>query len=410
LENRIENHFKKSLLENALFCGDNLEILREYIPTSSVDLIYIDPPFFSNRTYNVIWGDEAEIRSFKDVWTGGISSYISWLEPRIRELRRVLKPTGSFYIHLDWHANHYVRVELLDKIFGADNFQNEIIWWYRGGGVSKNRFGRRHDTIFFYSNGKRNFFDADAVRTEYSQNSIERLKYKARAFRGEKVYENYEPHPLGKHPDDVWPIQPIMPSSKERYGYPTQKPEKLLGRIIKASSKPGEVVVDAFCGCGTTLAVAQKLNRRWLGIDISFTAIELVKQRLNNLGAMGFPIIGMPTTVEDAKKLETFDFQNWIMRKIHGYPSAKKTGDWGIDGYTLLNQYPIQVKQSEKVGRPELDKFYSAIIRSKKNKGYFIAFSFSTGAITEAQRLIREENIVLNLVTVQDILEGKIVI
>jgi DNA modification methylase len=354
----------------------------------------------------VIWGDEAEIRSFKDVWTGGISSYISWLEPRIRELRRVLKPTGSFYIHLDWHANHYVRVELLDKIFGADNFQNEIIWWYRGGGVSKNRFGRRHDTIFFYSNGKRNFFDADAVRTEYSQNSIERLKYKARAFRGEKVYENYEPHPLGKHPDDVWPIQPIMPSSKERYGYPTQKPEKLLGRIIKASSKPGEVVVDAFCGCGTTLAVAQKLNRRWLGIDISFTAIELVKQRLNNLGAMGFPIIGMPTTVEDAKKLETFDFQNWIMRKIHGYPSAKKTGDWGIDG----NQYPIQVKQSEKVGRPELDKFYSAIIRSKKNKGYFIAFSFSTGAITEAQRLIREENIVLNLVTVQDILEGKIVI
>jgi tRNA G10 N-methylase Trm11 len=201
-----------------------------------------------------------------------------------------------------------------------------------------------------------------------------------------------------------------MPSSKERYGYPTQKPEKLLGRIIKASSKPGEVVVDAFCGCGTTLAVAQKLNRRWLGIDISFTAIELVKQRLNNLGAMGFPIIGMPTTVEDVKKLETFDFQNWIMRKIHGYPSAKKTGDWGIDGYTLLNQYPIQVKQSEKVGRPELDKFYSAIIRSKKNKGYFIAFSFSTGAITEAQRLIREENIVLNLVTVQDILEGKIVI
>lgn len=410
MQNRVNNKFKTTELENVLFCGDNLEILREYIPTSSIDLIYIDPPFFSNRTYNVIWGDEAELRSFKDVWSGGIDSYISWLEPRFREFQRVLKPDGAFYVHLDWHAAAHVKVKLLEKIFGLENFQNEIIWWYRGGGVSKKRFGRRHDTIFFYTNGKNNTFNVDAVRTAYSEESQERLKYKAQAFRGERVYNNYEPHPLGKHPDDVWPIQPIMPSAKERYGYPTQKPERLLERIVKASSNPGDVVLDGFCGCGTTLAVAHKFKRRWIGIDISFTAIELVKQRLNSLGAMGFPIVGMPTTVEDAKKLEPFDFQNWIMRKIHGYPSRKKTGDYGIDGYTLLNQYPIQVKQSEKVGRPELDKFITAVRRIGKTKGYFIAFSFTSGSIAEVERLNREENVRIELVKISEILEGKTVL
>jgi len=404
---RIENGFKTSELNNCLFCGDNLEILREFIPTSSVDLIYIDPPFFSNRNYNVIWGDEAELRSFKDVWAGGMESYLSWLEPRIRELQRVLKTTGSFYMHLDWHAASYVKVKLLDAIFGVENFQNEIIWWYRGGGVSKKRFGRRHDTIFFYTNGPNAVFNLNDVRTEYSQDSLERLKYKAKAFRGERIYDNYEANPLGKHPDDVWPIQPIMPSSKERFGYPTQKPEKLLERIIKASSNQNDVVLDAFCGCGTALAVAHKLKRRWLGIDISFTAIELVRHRMNSANAVNFPVIGMPSTVEDAKKLEHFDFQNWIIRKIHGYPSAKKTGDFGIDGCTLLNQYPIQVKQSEKIGRQEIDIFASSIRRFGKPKGYFIAFSFTSGAIAESERLKSEDALELELVSVEKLLEGK---
>ena len=407
MNNRLNNSLKTTEMRNALFCGDNLEIMREYIPTSSVDLVYIDPPFFSNRNYNVIWGDEAEIRSFKDIWSGGIDSYIAWLEPRFRELQRVLKKNGSIYVHLDWHASHHVRVKLLDEIFGPNNFQNEIIWWYRGGGVSKKRFGRRHDNIFFYSNGAPNTFNVDDVRTAYSQESQERLKYKAQSFRGEKVYNNYEQHPLGKHPDDVWPLQPIMPSSKERYGYPTQKPERLLERIIKASSNQNDVVLDAFCGCGTTMAVAQKLKRKWIGIDISFTAVELVKQRLNTLGAVGFPVIGMPTTIADAKKLEPFDFQNWIMRKIHGYPSRKRSGDLGIDGYTLLNQFPVQVKQQEKVGRPELDKFSSAVRRHGKTKGYLAAFSFTSGASAEAERLSREENINIELVTIKEIIEGK---
>jgi hypothetical protein len=170
------------------------------------------------------------------------------------------------------------------------------------------------------------------------------------------------------------------------------------------------VVLDAFCGCGTTMVVAEKLKRRWIGIDISFTAIELVKQRMHRLGAVDFAVIGMPTTVEDAKKLEPFDFQNWILRKIHGYPSKRKTGDYGIDGFTLINQYPIQVKKQEKIGRPDLDRFVGAVRRTGKNKGYIIAFSFTSGALAEKERLIREENLTIKLITVEDILKGETVL
>ncbi len=216
--------------DNTLFCGDNLEIMREYIPDECADLIYIDPPFFSKRDYAIIWGDEAEIRSFEDTWEGGIESYIAWMNPRIREIRRVLKPDGVMYLHCDWHASHRLR-KLLDDIMGAANFQNEIVWYYRGGGVSKKRFARRHDNIYYYSKSSKVNFYIDAVREPYSKDTEERLRYKARAFRGDKVYDSYEAHPGGKHPDDVWLIQPIMPSAKERLGYPTQKPEKLLEKI-----------------------------------------------------------------------------------------------------------------------------------------------------------------------------------
>lgn len=282
-------------VENTLFCGDNLEILRSYLPDECVDLIYIDPPFFSKRDYAIIWGDKAEIRSFEDTWTGGVESYISWMEPRVRELRRVLKKDGSLYLHCDWHASHRLR-RLLDEVMGEANFQNEIIWYYRGGGVSKKRFSRRHDNIYLYSKTDKIRFFPDPVRDPYSENSRERLKYKARAFRGTKVYDSYEPHPGGKHPDDVWLIQPIMPSSKERLGYPTQKPERLLERIINASTEEGDLVLDCFCGSGTTVVVAHKLNRRWIGIDISNAAIEMVKSRISAFNIDNPQVVEMPAT------------------------------------------------------------------------------------------------------------------
>lgn len=265
---------------NIIYCGDNLEVLSKYIPDESVDLIYIDPPFNSSRNYDVFWGEAQERRAFEDRF-GDVTTYIDWMRPRIRELYRVLKPTGSFYYHCDAHASHYIKVEL-DRIFSANNFQNELIWYYRGGGVSHKRFARRHDTIFFYSKGKTWIFNADAVRTPYSKESMERLRYKAKAFRGKRTYDNYSPNPQGKHPDDVLFIQPTMPSSKERLGYPTQKPLALLERIISASSNKDSVILDAFCGSGTTLEASGKLGRRWIGIDFSPTACRIMSKRLSD--------------------------------------------------------------------------------------------------------------------------------
>jgi len=244
------------------------------------------------------------------------------------------------------------------------------------------------------------------VRVPYSPETEERLKYKARAFRGNRVYDKYEPHPEGKHPDDVWLIQPVMPSAKERLGYPTQKPERLLERIIKASSKEGDMVLDCFCGCGTTLAVAQKLNRKWIGVDISYTAIELVKERLSRIGVETSRVIGMPTTVEDSLRLKPFDFQTWMLKKLHCYASPRKTADLGIDGFTYFKQYPVQIKKSEHVGRSVIDNIYAAMKRLDKSKGFIVGISFTRGAIGEVSRLESEETTTIKLITVDEVLSG----
>ncbi|MBM3327309.1 MAG: hypothetical protein FJY65_10140 [Calditrichaeota bacterium] len=389
--------------DNTLFCGDNLEVLREHIPDESIDLVYIDPPFFSNRQYAVIWGDEAERRSFEDTWEGGIESYVSFMDPRIRELWRVLKPDGSIFVHCDWHASHQIRT-LLDKIFGANRFLNEIIWYYRGGGVSKNYFGRRHDNIYFYAKSDKINFYVDAVRQPYTDADLGWIssgKYKA--YRGSKVYEGYKLNPAGKHPDDVWQIQPINPTAKERLGYPTQKPEKLLEIFVKAASKEGDIVLDCFCGCGTTLAVAQKLNRRWIGVDISYTAVELVKERLGKL-AVTPRVIGMPTTVDDALRLKPFDFQTWVLKKLHCYASPRKTADFGIDGFTYFKQYPVQIKKSEHIGRNVIDNFLAAIKRQNKTRGVIIGISFGQGAISEVHRLKNCGEGEITLLTLEEVM------
>ncbi len=271
--------------ENTLYCGDNLDVLREFIPDESVDLIYIDPPFFSNRRYTVIWGDETERRSFEDTWEGGMESYVIFMEVRLLEMRRALKPSGAIFVHCDWHASHRIRM-LLDKVFGDDHFLNEIIWYYRGGGVSKKYFGRRHDNIYYYCKSADWFFNADGFRPPYASATVERFAHHIGNVRGSKDYGSQTLHPDGKHPDDVWELQPIAPSAKERLGYPTQKPEKLLERVLLSGSKEGDIVLDCFCGCGTTLAVAQKTNRKWIGIDISSSAIRLASERLSKLGIM----------------------------------------------------------------------------------------------------------------------------
>ena len=249
-----------------LYLGDNLYLLRQ-MPSESVDLIYIDPPFFSNRTYYQIWGDDNEVRSFDDIFTDGMFSYLAWLNARLWEMKRVLKPTGSIYVHCDWHASHYIKTEM-DKIFGYDNFINEVIWSYDFGGRSKDFWPNKHDIIFWYRK------DSDFI---FNFDSLDRIPYRGSIHK----YRGYqEAKKDGKTPTDVWEIAIINTMSHERIGYPTQKPEALLERIIKASSNKGDVIADFFMGGGTTGAVALKNNRRFVGCDISRVAVSVSASRL----------------------------------------------------------------------------------------------------------------------------------
>ncbi len=271
-------------MENRLICEDNLNALRK-MAAESVDLIYIDPPFGSNRRYG-----EGAAR-FSDRFRG-VEGYLEWMQPRVEALYAVLKPTGSFYYHCDWHAGHYVKV-MLDRVFGIERFQNEIIWHYSVGGKSTRRFARKHDTIFFYTKSSEWTFNGRAVgiprktgtasfggRIGTDENG---RPYQDKITRAGKIYRYYLDD--GKIPEDVWEIQSVQSQDAERLGYPTQKPEALLERIILASSNPGDLVLDAFCGSGTTLAVAQRHGRRWIGIDISPEAIRLAQERLQALGS-----------------------------------------------------------------------------------------------------------------------------
>lgn len=388
-----------------LYRGDNLAILRD-MPSDSVDLIYLDPPFFSNRNYEVIWGDEAEVRSFIDRWEGGVEAYTEWMQERVEQMHRVLAPTGSLYLHCDWHASHYLKV-MCDTVFGAKQFQNEIVWYYRGGGVSGKRWGRRHDVLLFYTKGNKWTFNVDPVRMEYSPESQERLKYTARAFRkdkkgGERVYDSYRPNPLGKHPDDVWSIQPLMPSNRKRLGYPTQKPETLLRQVILASSNEGDLVLDPFCGCGTTLTAAEAHKRNWIGIDISPTAIDICDRRLQQTGAEAIKV-GMPSTIADLEAMSPYEFQIWVCHQIGATPSPKMSGDKGIDGRMIVSNDPVQVKQT-KVGRPDIDSFQTAIRRAGHDRGVIVGYGFSKEAREQIAHAKRREGITVDFFRATEVL------
>jgi len=400
---------------NQLILGDCLEVMRK-MDSESIDLIYLDPPFFSNRNYEVIWGDKGEVRSFEDRWSGGIDHYISWLKERVSEMHRLLKPTGSIYLHCDWHADAYIRVYILDKIFGEKNFQNEIIWCYATPSGSNYRFGRKHDNIFFYTKHYKEYtFNIQRIpHASGLHNSGQIWSKKEKGQHEEKVKELEK---LGKKLEDWWiDIYPVDRVRKERIGYPTQKPEKLLERIIKASSNEGDVVLDPFVGGGTTVVVADKLNRNWIGIDQSVQAIKVSEFRLNKqqgLYSAPFVVQLHKYDYDTLRYKDAFQFEAWIVDRFGGTSNLKQRGDFGIDGKTR-NGTPIQVKRSDNIGRNVIDNFHSSIMRYdkalyEKNKaagdpvGFIIAFSFGKGAIQEVARLKNEENITIKLVTVEEI-------
>jgi len=459
---------------NKLILGDNLEILKT-IDSDSIDLIYLDPPFFSNRNYEVIWGDAGEVRSFQDRWSGGMEHYISWLKERVEQMHRVLKSTGSIFLHCDWHANAYIRVSILDRIFGMNNFRNEIIWQRtnnpKGSQFEKRNLGIATDTIYWYSKSSQYYFNEVVAREQLQNEEIEKKYpdtdskgrfYPGPILRGESMgnrpnlvyeYQGFTPGPSGwrmtkeklmeldKRGDLGWsskgkPYRKLRPEndkgnpiynfwndinrlysgSPESIGYPTQKPEKLLERIISMTSNEGEIILDPFVGGGTTVAVADKLSRKWIGIDQSVQAVKVTELRLGNQQ----DLFSAPFTVQlhkyDYDTLRfgnAFEFESWIVQQFGGVSNVKQRGDFGLDG-KMPDNTPIQVKRSDNVGRNVVDNFIAAAMRSdkrlfeknteeKKPIGYIIAFSFGKGAVQEVARLKLEEKTIIELVTVDKI-------
>lgn len=374
---------------NRLYHGDNLQVLRT-LPSKSIDLIYIDPPFFSGAEYNVIWGDTNEIRTFSDIWDGGLPTYLVWLNARLWEMRRVLKDSGCIYVHCDYHASHYIKTEM-DKVFGYDNFRNEIVWRRTGSHNAARRFGPIHDTILFYS--KTTAFKFIRTQTKYLRGHVEsffkktdeRGRYWTNALTGKGLrgglsgapWRGFNPSERGRHwaipgriieelgidgsltvqerldaldeagfvrfpkqggnalptyvqyldsspgqpISDIWSYQPhtrgVLYGSDdeidkdvkwlnnqgdiERIGYPTQKPITLLERIINASTSPGDMVADFFCGGGVTPVVAQQTGRRWIACDSSRVAVSVTLNRLVELGETLSGVksnYGTPSTVQ----------------------------------------------------------------------------------------------------------------
>jgi len=430
--------------DNTLYYGDNLAILRsrDYFPDASVDLVYLDPPFNSNATYNVLFAERSgaqaasQIKAFEDTWrwdseaarayfetveAGGqvsealqafrklvgdsnMLAYLAMMAPRLVELRRVLKPTGSIYLHCDPTAGSYLRV-LMDAVFGPENFRNDIVWKRKAGRGETNkaaiRFGITADNILFYARSKAALFtrqyrpsNPHYIETKFTHREPDGRRYRldnltSPSPRPNLVYEykGHMPPPNGwavsrgrmeemdkagrlyipsdctkriqrkryldelegETVDSLWDdIPPINSQAQERLGYPTQKPEALLERIIAASSNEGDVVLDPFCGCGTATAAAQKLGRHWVGIDVTHLAITLIKARLRdafNLEAgKDYTVLGEPVSVPDAEALAATDpwqFQWWALGLVGARPVEQKKGaDKGIDGRLYFHDEP----------------------------------------------------------------------
>lgn len=422
---------------NKLFFGDNLDILKDKIKSETVDLIYLDPPFNSGVNYNILFkpekekskGATAQIQTFEDTWHWGeeaekeylgiiagsinlespsqaiinliqsfrgylsecpMMAYLTMMTPRLIELHRVLKNTGSIYLHCDSTASHYLKL-LMDAIFGITNFKNEIVWKRTSAHNDPLKYGRNTDRILFYVKSSTYLFNKSFIpySDEYLKNfykySDEKGKYTldnlAKPYTGGYFYDykGFKPPDRGwrcpietmerwdaegrlffpkektqrirfkRYLDDMsgvplqelwFDINPISSQSAERLGYPTQKPEALLERIISVSTNEGDVILDPFCGCGTTVAVSQRLKREWIGIDITFLSIDLIKKRFEVNGVkenIDYKVYGEPEDVYSAEKLamlDPFQYQFWAISKIKGaMPNSTKTGDKGIDGF-----------------------------------------------------------------------------
>ncbi len=391
---------------NSLYFGDNLDILRTF-PDDAVDLIYLDPPFNSNRNYNTIFKDEtgtaapAQIKAFTDTWKwhmaidsyqevmqrGGpvqrllaamhealgpndVLAYLSMMAQRLYELHRVLKPTGSIFLHCDPTASHYLKL-LLDAQFGKLKFRNEVIWHYRKWPSGRAQFQRNHDVIFFYSK-------TDSKERNFEAHTMERAASTQKRFGTKKIISGYdekgrrmpsqmsEEDSPGVWGDDVWDIGRVPPI-KQRY--PTEKPGPLLARIIEAASQKGDLVLDPFAGCGTAVVEAHRLGRQWIGIDITYIAInEIVRYMGEQFGVVDIPVFGCPATTDEAAHLAEQDatkFEQWAVTLV----GAKPTGGKPVDGEIIF------VDDEGREGK----RCVVEVTSGKPNKKHFDAFMRHAG-------------------------------
>jgi len=476
---------------NALIYGDNLDVLRRHIADESVDLVYLDPPFNSNASYNVLFGGKgagkaaAQVRAFEDTWhwdeaaalvfqdtvqagggasaalrafkelvgTGDMLAYLAMMAPRLVELRRVLKPTGSIYLHCDPTASHYLKV-LMDAVFGPTSYRNEIIWKRSSAhSDARTKLGDVTDTILFYARGdgtiwnppRRPLSEAN-VASKYAAVDEAGRRFTTRDLRSPSPrpnltydYRDYKPHPNGysisrekmeqydregrlhfpSNPDgrirlkiyldesagqplqNLWDdIPPINSRATERLGYPTQKPLALLERIIQASSNPGDVVLDPFCGCGTTVHAAQQLGRKWIGIDVTHLAIGLMRTRLRDAfgAAAEFKVYGEPTTLDGAAELaasEPYQFQFWALGLIGARPDARderRGADKGIDGRLFFHDEGpsgptksviISIKAGQNIHSNMVDELRGVVRKEGATMGVLITMKDPTRPMRE---------------------------
>lgn len=490
VEIRVTNAILQQMEANRLYYGDNLDVLREHIPDESVDLIYLDPPFNSNANYNLLFkspsgkSSEASVEAFVDTWHWGeqaereydsivtgrnriqelmralmgllgrndMMAYLTMMANRLLELHRVLKPTGSLYLHCDPVASHYLKI-VLDGIFNTDMFQNEIIWKRTNAHNFKTKgYVRSNDTILYYVKSTKYVFNSQY--TDYSKEQLDRYKldetgrlYKAEnltfstknpsrqfGWRGTKPPDNrswgaseeqlekwlsegrillkkdgtprldglkvYLDDMHGKPLTTNWDdIERIGNTSKERLGYPTQKPLALLERIIKVSSNEGNVVLDPFCGCGTAVHAAEKLGRKWIGIDITHLAIALIEKRMKDaFPSIQFEVKGTPQDYEaavDLARRDKYQFQWWACSLVGAQPfkDKKKGADGGIDGTIYFKDVSdgefqkiiISVKGGDNIGVAMVKDLIATVEREKAAIGLFVTLRKPTRVMeTEA--------------------------
>lgn len=505
---------------NRLYFGDNLQVLREHIPDESVDLVYLDPPFNSNATYNVLFKEtsgaksSAQITAFDDTWHWGtdaeatyrevveaggklgdllaamlsflgrndMMAYLTMMAPRLRELHRVLKPTGSLYLHCDPTASHYLKL-VLDAIFSPSNFRNELTWQRTGAHSDANRWGRVNDVLLFYTKTDTYFWETQYLPYEeeyikeryryvdeptgrlfwpntmtaagpgpartfrgqsispprgthwrFSQENIDRMEAEGRIYysaTGMPYVKSFLDEQKGRPVQSIWTDIRMTKSGFERLGYPTQKPESLLERILNASSFPNAVVLDPFCGCGTTIAVAERLHRRWIGIDITHLAITLIRHRLHDAfkdELHPYQVHGQPTDLEGARALAEADrhkFEWWALGMVDARPAQdrKKGADSGVDGRMVFfddksltpRTIVLQVKSGH-VGATHIRDLKGVVEREKAAIGVYITLEEPTkpmrkeavaAGFYEPKDFPQQKVPKIQILTIEEILAGK---